>query len=236
MRWKLLRRRLSVSAPRMIVRSHLPWPLRWAAAAVVLGFCGAIALWAFEFGKGIAGLDRDAEAELVSLRAEVARLRVDNERAVAVANTVESLLRAERATQERLAQNVRELEDRKRTLESDLGFYERLLPAGGPGVSVRGLQAEARGPGKIRVRMLLTQGGAAARTEFVGRYEVTLSGFHAGRSWIRTQAGDPRELRLRQVLRVEAMLDHPADAMVKAVLVKVLDEEGAVKASQSVAL
>jgi len=65
---------------------------------------------------------------------------------------------------------------------------------------------------------------------------VTLSGFHAGRSWIRTQAGDPRELRLRQVLRVEAMLDHPADAMVKAVLVKVLDEKGAVKASQSVAL
>ena len=29
MRWKLLRRRLSISAPRMIVRSHLPWPLRW---------------------------------------------------------------------------------------------------------------------------------------------------------------------------------------------------------------
>ena len=47
MRWKLLRRRLSVSAPRMIVRSRLPWPLRWAVAAVVLGFSAAIALWAF---------------------------------------------------------------------------------------------------------------------------------------------------------------------------------------------
>jgi len=47
MRWKLWRRRLSVSAPRMIVRSHLPWPLRWAVAAVVLGFSAAIALWAF---------------------------------------------------------------------------------------------------------------------------------------------------------------------------------------------
>jgi hypothetical protein len=46
MRWNLLRRRLSVSAPRMTVRSHLPWPLRWALAAVVLGFCGALALWA----------------------------------------------------------------------------------------------------------------------------------------------------------------------------------------------
>ena len=68
MRWKLLRRRLSVSAPRMIVRSHLPWPLRWAVAAVVLGFSAAIALWAFEFGKNIAGLDRHSVDELQALR------------------------------------------------------------------------------------------------------------------------------------------------------------------------
>lgn len=235
MRWKLLRRRLSVSAPRMIVRSHLPWPLRWAVAAVVLGFCGAIALWAFEFGKDIAGLDREAEAELVTLRAEVARLRAEHERATAVANSAESLLRAERATQERLAQTVRELEEHKRTLEADLGFYERLLPAGGAGLAVRGLQAEPRGPGKLRLRMLLTQGGGA-KGEFVGRYEVTLNGSQGGKAWSRTQPGDPRELRLRQVLRVEGLLDHPADAVVKGVQVRVLDEKGAVRATQSVSL
>lgn len=235
MRWKLLRRRLSVSAPRMIVRSHLPWPLRWAVAAVVLGFCGAIALWAFEFGKDIAGLDREAEAELVTLRAEVARLRAEHERATAVANSAESLLRAERATQERLAQTVRELEEHKRTLEADLGFYERLLPAGGTGLAVRGLQAEPRGPGKLRLRMLLTQGGGA-KVEFVGRYEVTLNGSQGGKAWSRTQPGDPRELRLRQVLRVEGLLDHPADAVVKGVQVRVLDEKGAVRATQSVSL
>ena len=51
MRWKLLRRRMSISAPRVIVRSHLPWPLRWAVVALALGFSAALALWAFEFGK-----------------------------------------------------------------------------------------------------------------------------------------------------------------------------------------
>ena len=70
MRFKLLRRRLSISAPRMIVRSHLPWPLRWAMYAVALGFSAAIALWAFEFGKDIAGLDRGSKEELARLRAE----------------------------------------------------------------------------------------------------------------------------------------------------------------------
>jgi hypothetical protein len=235
MRWNLLRRRLSVSAPRMTVRSHLPWPLRWALAAVVLGFCGALALWAFEFGKDIAGLDREAEAERRSLRAEVDRLRAENERAQAVANSADSLLRAERATQERLAQTVRELEAQKRSLESDLGFYERLLPSGGPGLTVRGLQAEPRGPGKLRIRMLLTQGGGS-RFDFVGRYEVTLSGSLGGKPWSRVQPGDPRELRLRQVLRVEGVFDHPADAVVKAVQVRVLDEKGSVRATQSVAM
>ena len=57
MRWKLLRRRLSVSTPRLIEHSHLPWPLRWAALAVMLGFSAALALWAFEFGKDTAGLE-----------------------------------------------------------------------------------------------------------------------------------------------------------------------------------
>jgi len=44
MRLKLLRRRLSISAPRMIVRSHLPWPLRWAVVALMFGFSAALAL------------------------------------------------------------------------------------------------------------------------------------------------------------------------------------------------
>ena len=79
MRWKLWRRRLSVSAPRMIVRSHLPWPLRWAVAALALGFSGALAMWAFETGKNIAGLDRDAKEELSRLRVEVAQLRDERE-------------------------------------------------------------------------------------------------------------------------------------------------------------
>src|SRR2546426_11879852 len=84
MRWKLMRRRLSVSAPRMIVRSHLPWPLRWALAALVFGFSAAIAMWAFEFGRDIAGLDRDAKAELVKLRSDLAQLQGERERMLSI--------------------------------------------------------------------------------------------------------------------------------------------------------
>ena len=77
MRFKLLRRRLTISAPRMKVRSAMPWPLRWASAAIVLGFCGAISLWAFELGKDLAGVDHGDREELSRLREDVVKLRED---------------------------------------------------------------------------------------------------------------------------------------------------------------
>src|SRR5436190_24218348 len=130
MRWKLMRRRLSISAPRMIVRSHLPWPLRWAVVALVLGFSAAIAMWAFEFGKDIAGLDRNATAELAPLRTEVAQLQAERERTQSIANTADSLLKTEKAAQERLTLQFKQLEAENLALKADLGFFERLLPAG----------------------------------------------------------------------------------------------------------
>jgi len=235
MRWKLLRRRLSVSAPRMIVRSHLPWPLRWAVAAVALGFSAAIALWAFEFGKSIAGLDRDAKEELARLRAEVVQLRSDGERATSVANTAESLLKTERAAQERLAQQLRQLEAEKQALQADLGFFEKLLPAAGVGLQLRGLQAEAKAPGELRYQLLVMQNGKGA-AEFSGRYDLLLTGLVAGKPWSMSLPGGPKPLALRQYTRVEGLVDHPADAVIKTVQARVIDNQGAVRATQTVKL
>ena len=147
----------------MIVRSHLPWPLRWAAVAVMFGFSAAIALWAFEFGKDIAGLDRDDKEELVRLRSDISRLRVDHAQARQVADTADSLLKTERAAVERMALQLRQLEADKQTLRADLGFFERLLPTAGEGLQLRGLQAEAKAPGQLRYQMLVVQNGKGDR-------------------------------------------------------------------------
>ncbi len=235
MRWKLLRRRLSVSAPRMIVRSHLPWPLRWAVAAVVLGFSAAIALWAFEFGKNIAGLDRDAKAELTQLRTEVARLKSEYAQARQLSDTAESLLKAERTAQEGLAQQLRQLEADKQALQGDLGFFERLLPTSGEGLQLRGLQAQAKAPGQLRYQMLVVQNGKPT-SDFKGRYELLLTGLLEGKSWSQGLAGGPQPLQLRQYARVEGMIDHPPAAVIKAVQARLFDDQGATRATQSVKL
>jgi hypothetical protein len=233
MRWKLFRRRLSISAPRMTVRSHLPWPLRWIVLALAFGFSAAIALWAFEFGKEIAGLDRNAKEELVQLRAEIQRLREEREKAVSIANTADSLLKTERVTQDRLHQQLRQAEAEVMALKADLGFFERLLPAAGDGLAVRGLQAEAIQPGQLRYQLLVMQSGRSP-PEFRGRYELQLSGTLEGKPWTFSPPGGPRSLALKQYARVEGLIDLPLPAVVKTVQVRVLDNGGGVRASQTV--
>ena len=234
MRWKLLRRRLSISAPRMIVRSHLPWPLRWAAVALMFGFSAALALWAFEFGKNIAGLDRRSVDELAQLRVEVAELRAEREKAISVANTAQSLLTTEKTVQDRLAQQLKLVEADNMALKADLGFFERLLPAGAAdGVMIRGLQAELKAPGQMRFQLLAMQAGKRP-TEFSGRYDVTLTGTLDGKPWTFAQPGGPQPLQLRQYLRLEGVIDHPPQAVVKSVSVRVLDLNGAVRATLTV--
>jgi uncharacterized protein DUF6776 len=235
MRWKLFRRRMSISAPRMIVRSHLPWPVRWAVLALAFGFSAALALWAFEFGKDIAGLERGAKQELAQLRAEVQRLRDERERAQSIANTADSLLRTERATQEKLTQQLRQAEAEVMALKADLGFFERLLPAAGEGLAVRSLQAEVLLPGQLRYQILLMQSGKAP-AEFKGRYDVQLAGTLDGLPWTATLPGGPQPISLRQYARVEGRLDHPPGAVVKTVQVRVMDSQGGVRAAQTVKL
>ncbi len=219
----------------MIVRSHLPWPLRWAALAVMLGFSAAIALWAFEFGKEIAGLDRGAKEEMAVLRSELAALKERHGSAQQIANTADSLLKAERAAQERLVQQVRQLELDKQALQDELGFFQRLIPASGDGLQVRGLSAEAQTEGQLRYQMLLVH-QAKGQDEFRGRYEVLLSGQVEGKAWQQTLQGGPKPLQLRRVTRVTGLIDHPPGAVIKSLQVRVMDTQGATRATQTVRL
>ena len=233
MRFRLWRRRLTISAPRMAVRSSLPWPVRWLAGAVVLGFSAALALWAFEFGKEIAGLDRHSAAELERLRTEVTGLRSALQEARAVADTAESVLLTERSAQAQLVQQVRQLEADNQALRNDLGFFERLLPATGQdGLTIRALQAEPVGGGQWRWQVLAVQAGRQA-APVEGTLEIVFAGSLAGKPW--SQALSPQPATVRTYLRREGAVDLPAQAQVKSVTARIL-QGSAVRASQTTAL
>jgi hypothetical protein len=207
----------------MAVRSALPWPVRWMVGAVMLGFSAAIGLWAFEFGKGIAGLDSSAKDELKLLRAEVVQLRQDRDKAQTIANTSGSLLTAEKAAQEKMATQLKQLESDNRLLRDDLGFFEKLLPAGGAdGVTIRGLQAELLSASQLKWQVLVIQPVKNA-PDFNGKMEVTFNGTLAGKPWTSTLPGGAQDLQFKQYRRIEGVLDLPPQAVVKTVTAKVVE-------------
>lgn len=242
MRFRLLRRRLTISAPRMSVRSALPWPFRWAGLAIVLGFCAAIGLWAFEFGKDIAGLDGGAKDELSRARSEVSALRDElataklaRDKAQSIADTAGTVLTAEKAAQEGLLVQNKMLESDNRKLKDDLGFFEKLIPSTGvQGVAVRGFQAEILNDHQVKWQIMVMQALKNA-PEFNGRLELSFAGVQNGKPWLATLPGGAQTLKFRQYGRTEGVFEVPAQTTVKTVSVKVLDGT-AVMAAQSVKL
>lgn len=207
----------------MAVRSAMPWPLRWAVAAVMLGLSAAIALWTFEMGVSIAGLDKAAKLELTKLREEVAELRAERDKSQSIANISGSLLTAEKAAQEKMLGQIRQLESENRLLRDDLGFFEKLLPAGGAdSAAIRGLQAEKLSDMQVKWQVLVIQPVRDAPV-FNGKLEITFSGTLAGKPWAMGLAGGAQALQFKQYRRVEGVLDVPAQAVVQTITAKLIE-------------
>ena len=242
MRLRLLLRRLTISAPRMAVRSSLAWPIRWALGAVVLGFCAALALWAFEFGRDIAGLEKGSKEEMLRLRsdlevaqAELSTVKAERDQAQAVANTADTLVTTEKTSRERLVAQVRQLEADNHTLREDLGFFEKLIPvAGVEGVSIRGLQVDLKGGTKVKWQALVMQSGKNV-AEFRGRLELSFTGIANGKPWVASLPEGAVAIKIRQYGRLEGEMDIPAQTVVKSVSATVMDGT-VVKATQSISL
>ncbi len=236
MRFRLLRRRLTISAPRVAVRSALPWPLRWLVLALALGLSGAAALWAFEFGKSIAGLESGSRQDVVRLRAEIAQLREQSQQTQLLTQTAESLLTADRATLERLTAQVKQLETENRALRDDLGFFEKLIPAAkGDGVTIRGLQAEIVGGAQLKWQVLVIQAAARNAPEFKGRIELVLAGTLDGKPWGQTLPTEGQPLQFRQYRRIDGLVTVPPNVVVKTVTARVFEGQ-AIRAIQAIEL
>src|SRR5258706_15519949 len=105
--WKL-RQRFGIAAPKVSVRTHVPWYLRWLGLAVMLAFSGALAVWMYDAGRRFAGFDRsEVEQELTTARSEPAKVRDDLERLRAVSNSADSKVSVEGTAQQKRAHQIK---------------------------------------------------------------------------------------------------------------------------------
>src|SRR5512137_115113 len=123
-----LRQRFGIAAPKVAVRTHTPWYLRWLGLAVLLALSGALAAWMYDAGRRFAGFDRsEVQEEVNAARTELARLREELERVRAVANAADSRLSIERTAQQKLAQQLKGMEQDNARLRQELAIFESMM-------------------------------------------------------------------------------------------------------------
>jgi hypothetical protein len=233
MRWKLWMRNMSVSAPRVTVRSTLSWPLRALLGLLAAALAAAAGVVIYDYGRDIAGPDRrQVAAQIEQLSTQLRDTAAERDRVTAQANSYEGELKVVRAAQEQLMQQVRSLENETTHLKEDLAFYDSLLPVGhsDKGVVIRSFRLQPEDESeRIRFRLLIQQSGKAER-DFVGAVKLEVKFTQRGGSYVyeipEADATPDRakafELSFRHYQRLEGTFTLPTGAVAQSVLVRVL--------------
>lgn len=237
---KRLRKRFGISAPRVAVRTHVPWYVRWFALAVLLAFSVALAAWMYDAGRRFAGFDRsEVEDELTTLRQDMAKARGELRRLQAIADATESRLSIERTAQTKLGEQIRTLEQENARLREDLAIFENMLSADARSaqpLAVQRFRVEADAlPGEYVYKMVLMAGARRERGEFQGRLELVVSLQDGGRNAMislpdRNEADSPAyKLSFKHFQRVEGRFRISPTAKIASVQARVF-EGGATQA------
>ena len=243
MKFKLMRRRMSISAPRMTVKTHVPWPLRIGAGLVVLALAAALGLFLYQSGKDFAGFGRGLKDEVVRLRAENVELREEMGRLREAASAAQSRLDIEKSAQSELGVQIRSLELENAKLKDDAAFFENLSSsAPAAGVAIKRLEVQPDTvPEQFHYRILITQGGGADH-EFNGDLQLLVTLQEGGKTAMmnlpdQSAGSDPKafQISFRFFKRLEGTFKAPTGAVVKQVEARIL-ERGAVRSQQSVAV
>ena len=239
-RW---RSRLGIAAPRVAIRTHLPWHWR-ALSVVVLAACSlALAGWIYNAGLRFAGFHIEtSEQELTELRERVKQLSEALEKTSKIADTSGSRLMIESTAQERLAAQIKSLEDENTHLKADLAMFENLAgnDQGPPGLEISRLQVVPEGTGgQNRYRLLIAQRGDVRDREFKGTLQLTVTLAQGTQTVImelpgKTEANPAKYLvSVRRFGRMEGVFRIPENARIQRVEARLL-EGGVIKARSTV--
>lgn len=243
MKYRLWVRRMSISAPKMTIKRHMPWPLRALILVVVIAVGGAMAMWAYDLGRNnFSGLNPDGMRDRVEVLSEqVKKLNTERDQFSTTANAAESQLNIERSAQAQLAGQIKTLEAENAKLKEDLSFFQSLLPTnvGADGVTIQRLKAEIVAQNQVRYQLLAIQGEKGR--QFVGNLQFSVTVLQNGKSVIinfpEQNATDLARYKLafKYYQRVDGVLTLPEGATIKAIQARVL-ERGQMRAQQSVNL
>ncbi len=210
MRRKRWLRSNPANAPRVAIRSEVPWRVKailFLAISSIIALIVAAALVVYSYSRPSIPPDiRALTAEMEKLSSDAKQAIADRDRKAALSVQLENQLSVDRAASEQMQAQLRALENENARLKEDLSFFESLLPttANAKGVVIRSFRLQALNdaerdnsrdmsrapkrkagaePQALRYRLLVQQRGRPER-DFVGAVSLTVSLQQGGRPWV----------------------------------------------------
>ncbi|HLP98753.1 MAG TPA: DUF6776 family protein [Sideroxyarcus sp.] len=229
------RRKFSISAPRLSVRPHVPWYVRWAITLPLLMVFGFMVWWAYDSGLALAGFHRgEAERELNTLRERVASLEGQNADQANQIAAYERQMQIKQAVDLEVESQLKNLNDENARLREDLLFFQNLPLTGAreAELSIHRLKIETDSlPGEYHCRMLLVQSVQQRGKEFQGSLQLVVNGEQDGRKVVLQfpQESSPQEVAAHQLSfkyyqRIDKVFKLPPEMKVESVQVRVFEK------------
>ncbi len=243
-----LKRKFSISAPRLAVRPHVPWYVRWAITLPFLLMAGWVVWWAYDAGMELAGFHRgQAESELAKLREQTAMLKIENAKLASQVVSYERQVQIEHAASLEAAKQLKGLSEENIRIQEDLAFFQNLPESGmrSGELSIQRFKIEHDAlPGEYRYRILLVRSGQQRAKEFQGNLQLLVNAKQNGKKTVvvfpqenKAMEDAAYKLNFKYYQRVEHSFQLPSDMLVESIQVRVF-ENGASEpiAKQSVSL
>lgn len=229
------RRKFSISAPKLSVRPHVPWYVRWAIALPFVVLIGLTIWWAYGSGLELAGFHRgQAEQELSDLHDRVAYLENENAKLSNQVAAYDRQGQIDQASNMGIAAQLKSLHDENARLQEDLLFFQNLPLTGSreAELSVHRLKIEPDSlPGEYLCRMLLVQSVQQRGKAFQGNMQLVVNGERDGKKVVLQfpQANSPTDvasyqLSFKYYQRIDKGFTLPPEFKVESVEVRVFEK------------
>ena len=230
--WRRVRRSFGISAPKLSVRLHIPWYLRWSMTVPFVLAALGLAWWAYGSGLELAGFYRgQTQEELIKLREQTAKLSVENKQMSDQVAQYERQIQIEQASSQETSKQLKNLSDENARLQEDLAFFQNLTATRGKEgeLGVHRLRLERdKMPGEYHLRMLLVQSGQRAK-EFVGNYQLVATVLKNGQRTTQLfpqneSVNNQFKLNFKYYQRVEQSIQLPQDAQLESIQVRIFEQ------------
>lgn len=218
------RRRFGITAPRVVVRSHLPWTWLALPALLLALLCSSV-VWLIMQRNEAGEMGREVQA----LRQRILEEREELNLLRSTAGTGQNAMSIERATQQQLLFRIQGLERENGALKEDILLFERLIPVVGEEAVVRieNFRVIHESGARYRYRILLAFQPGRQNPEFRGRLQLAVSFLLAAKEQQlllpdKKEAMSEYQLEMKHFLRREGVFELPLGVVLKGVEARVL--------------